>query len=899
VAVLAAVCAIPALASAPAKAQAQAGSTPLKVLVLPFGVDAGPQLAYLEDALPANLARALEPGFQVVPRQRAARLMRQRSMETLDLAAVRELTLLTGADYAVYGRVQSQGGGVVIEARLVEGFGLQPAESLRVRALDADQVLPAVDRLARQIVSSLADKDVVTDIEVRGNEFLEKDVVLLRIQTRTGEELDRASINKDIRNIHELGYFEDVQVEVEETEQGKRLVYIVEEKPKIKEIRFHGHDELDDEDDFLEAMTTKPGSVVNTKVLADDLAAIREMYRKEGFYNASLDYRLEEVGENQAILHVDIEEGSRLYIKSITLKGVEKMDPDDVKDQMMLKERWFFSWLTGSGVLNEDLIERDVSAIEAYYANNGFIEAKVSQPEVVFGEDGIHISVEIQEGERYRMGEVRFAGDLLDTPQNLEELLQAGELAEDDAWFDRSVVRGDIQTLTDYYSNYGYAYAQVDLSMDSHPEQGVADVVFSIDKRQKIYVNRVTIQGNDKTRDNVIRRELRITDGQLFSGKAIRRSSQRLNKLGYFSEVDIEPVPGPEPTEMDLKVTVKEQPTGMLSAGIGYSTYSKVFLTASIKEENLLGRSYSLGFEANLSEQSQTYTISFTNPNLYDSDFLVGADTYLLDREYSSYSKQTIGAKLRLGHPLGEYTRLFWGYRADQYTIYDLEDDASDYARDYEGDNWSSVAHAAVVRDTTDRRFNPSEGTKTRIFSEYGGGVLGGDDNFISTLGDYSFYVPLFWGTVFHGHTRVGFVFRNQRDEIPPFERFYLGGMNTVRGYANDEISPIDPETGDEIGGVREFYTNLEFLFPIWEDAGLVGLAFYDTGNTWEEGDSFFVDNSPNDADLVFGMYRSVGFGLRWYSPLGPMRLEYGYALDNLLGGGDRTQLEFSLGQPL
>jgi outer membrane protein insertion porin family len=377
---------------------------------------------------------------------------------------------------------------------------------------------------------------------------------------------------------------------------------------------------------------------------------------------------------------------------------------------------------------------------------------------------------------------------------------------------------------------------------------------------------------------------MRLADGELYDGKKISRSNVRLTKLDFFETVDIETVPTQKENEMDLKVKVKEKSTGMLSAGAGYSSLDKLFFTAQIRERNLFGKGYNVGVRGSFSSRNTNYDIYFWNPSLYNSKLGIGGDVYWKEREYFEYDKESIGGRVRFSYPLGEFTKLYWNYKLEQYTISEVDKDADEDIQDIKGDNWASAAYAAITRDTTNRRINPSRGTENTLSLEYSGGVLGGDDNFIKTIYDTSFYHPLFWDTVFHWHAKLGYIFENSGEKIPSFERFYLGGMGSIRGYPGDEIAP-KYDNGDYKGGSKEFFTNFEYIFPLNKDLGVNGVLFFDAGNTWDD------DESP-DMDL----YKSVGPAINWYSPLGLLNFFYGIGLDELDGEKHR-KFGFSVGQ--
>jgi len=860
----------------------------VKLAVLPFQINASPELAYLNESLPEMLAQKLhDMDIPTVGQDELTRIIEDQHITELDLQTARDLALLSSAQYAVYGSFSQIGESLSLDVRLVEAFGLKEPKALFVVKEGLINLLPAIDELAEKIGQELLSQEKIAAIKVEGTHILEKDVVLMRLHIQKGDIYDPKEINQEVKRLFELGYFDDVKVTTADTMDGKEVTFEVKEKPLIQAIGVVGAKELD-EDDIIEVMSSKTGSVLNPKVLVEDMDKIRDLYRKKGYYNAKVSYELESSEPGRARLTITIDEGKELYIEGITIEGAEQLDPDDIEDELALSTRGMFSWLTGTGVLKEELLDRDAAAIEAYYGNRGFMDAKVGQPEVDYKEDGIYITFKINEGKRYKVGKVTFSGDLIIDEATLFKVCHLDDLTnEEDGYFDRSKLRADIQNLADFYTNYGYAYAEANADLNRNEEDLTFDVNYVMTKGRKVYIRQVKIQGNTKTRDNVIRREMRLTDGNLFSGAKLNRSNVRLTKLDYFETVAIETVPTREPDQMDLVVKVKEKSTGMISAGAGYSTLDKLFFTASIQERNLFGKGYNTSFSGSFGATTTRYDVTFWNPHYEDTKLGLGAQAYVTDVDYDDYDKKSIGGKALFGYPLGEYTRLSWNYKLERYTISDLDEDEFEHDEIEAGTFWASAAYVGVTRDTTNRRINPTRGTKNTLSVEYSGGLLQGDDEFIKYIGDSSWYHPLFWSTVFHWHGQAGYLMKNGNDEIPLFERFYLGGINSVRGYKGRDIAPrYDDGSGDKKGGTKEFFTNFEYIFPINKEIGILGVAFFDAGNVWDD-----------DETVDFDLYKSVGAGIRWYSPLGPLRLEYGYGLDDddeVSGGG---RVEFSVGQ--
>lgn len=859
----------------------------VRLLVMPFEVNAGPDLAYLADDLPKLIGdRLREKGFQVGPHETILKLIESENVSYLDVATVRDLSLLAEANVGVYGSFSQVGETLSIDARVVDAFGQRPPKPVFVVREGLINILPAVDELVERIAAELVKQETIAAIEVRGAKVLDDDVVLMRLGVQKGDPYNPGQLSEEMKRVYELGYFEDVQVLVDDLPEGKRVIFQVEEKPRVQAITVEGNEELDDED-VLAVMSTKTGGVLNPSLLAEDLGRIRELYKKEGFYLAEVEHEVVSTEDLQSRLVIKVVEGQELYITDVRIKGAEALDEDDVKDELALAERGALSWITGSGVLRQELLERDTAAIEAYYANRGFMDVRVAQPEVTYGEEGISIVFTVEEGPRYKVGEILFRGDLLEAPEALKDLTAMDDLKAEEEFFNRSTLRDDAQALTDHYTNYGYAFAETDTTINKNDNELTIDVTYFMAKNQLVRIRRVTLEGNTKTRDNVIRRNMDLADGDVFSGKGLRRSSEKLTKLDFFETVDLETVPTGDPGALDLKVKVKEKSTGMITGGVGYSSSSRFFVSGKVLERNLFGLGYYLGFSGAFSGDDTLYNLSFFNPSVWDTKLGWGLDAYIAEETYNDFDKETQGGRVKFSYPIGEYSRLFWNYRLDFYTLTDIGDDASDSIREHEGDNISSVIELAALRDSTNRRMNPSSGSVNKLSLEHGGGVLGGDDDYIKTVFETNwFWEPFFEEHVLHLRGQFGYLFENFGGDVPVFERFYLGGINTIRGYPLRHVAPIDSDTEDFIGGNKSFFSNVEYIFPLESEFGLLGLVFFDIGNAWEE-------DNWNLSDLK----KSVGGGLRWFSPFGPLRLEYGYALNEVYDQGGKHKVEFSVGQ--
>ncbi len=877
-----------------------------QVLIVPYQVNAGDDMAYLRDDVPKLLLERLQSqGIRVVPMARARSILDQQNVETLDLQTARRMGVTSNVAAVVYGVFNQLGGGFTLDSRIVpitsnqipDVVTLQKGSIIELAAA-VDTLSSRVNKLVNQSPSAVGtnpalaggaplQKGAISDIQVNGLRVMDPDAVLMRLSIRKGDTPDAAAINEEVKRVWDMGYFSDVSANIE---SGNVLVFNVVEKPRIDSIQILGSDEID-EDDILAAMSTKTGAVLNEKLLADDVQTVTELYRKEGYYLAAV--TPEVIGRDGGVgarLVLSVEEGNKLYIQEVNIEGLSELDQDDISDYMALQPRSLLSWFTGTGVLEEEYLERDSNAIAAFGLNEGFVDIQVSAPEVEYKTDGIYITFQVNEGPRYTINKVQFGGDLIDTEERLLTVVQMDDQKEEHEYFSLTVMQEDAKRLSNFYGDYGYAFAEVDTKI-LKDESGAPSlsIGYLVNKKQKVYIRRAVVEGNYRTRDNVILRELRLADGDVYEGAKMRRSTARLNRLGYFESVDTELVPTGSPEEVDLKIKVKETNTGAIMAGIGYSTYYDVGVSGSVMERNLFGRGYWLQLQGFLSWRRTSGIFSFTNPRLYDTDLLIGNDLYYTHDYWDDFTKDTLGDTIRLAYPIGEYTTIGAGYRLERYELYDIEDSTSPTITDYEGINWTSAINARIVRDTTNDRANPTEGTITRLWAEYGGGGLGGTDNFIKAMIDWQGFYSLADNHVFHVRGRLGGVFENQSGSVVPvFERFYIGGIDTIRGYDYTALSPRDEKYNDRIGGDRMGVLNVEYIWTFQEDLGLAIVPFFDAG--------FNIDSSY--MDINSHVVASAGLELRWRSPMGDLRVAYGIPLSDDYDGNRPTgRFEFTMGQ--
>lgn len=851
-----------------------------KITLLPFTVNA-PDAANVEKRITALLQEKLqEYGFSVVVRG---------SKAPKDATIARQQAINAKTEYAIYGTYNQVGQGFSLNVRTVY-TGSNVVRPYYAEGSSLVDLSSAIDGIASQLPLRLQNKSGISAIEIRGVEVLDSERVLMRITSKIGQEPNAESMDEDIRAIWDMGYFSDVTAKLVKNPlgAGEILVFDVVEKPRIASIRVEGSDAIDEED-VLGAMNSNSGSILNEKLLVEDLQVVKELYRKKGYYLTEVAYSVENAKSGkETVLVLDINSGKKLYIKQVDMLGVDEKIQDELRKITKLRKRNAISWFTKHGVLEEEFLQRDMDAIQGYLVDQGYLDTVVEYPSVDYATDGIIVGFTIKAGTRYKIGQVGFAGDLLETEEVLYERIALDELEKDDEYFSLTTMQKDVEILKNTYNDYGFAFAEIRTDTPIDRVAGTVDVVYQLVPKEKVFIRNVFLEGNYETRDNVILRELRLADGQQYDGAKVRRSIERLHKLNFFSDVNIDLIPTGEPGEVDLKVVVKETTTGSVSMGLGYSTYDSMGVSAAIDQRNLFGRGYNLGVNGYISGKTLSMRAHFVNPRINNTNLGFISSIYAEDEEWPDYEKRTVGTEWGLTYPLGEYTSVSSSYRLEFYDLSEVEPDASLAIKSYGGNNVASVVSATIGRDTTNHPLMPTKGTKQSIRVEYGGGFLGGSDDFYKITGNYGIFYGLNQNHVLHVRGTISAVFENGNDVVPAFERFYIGGMNSLRGYDYEDISPQDVRTGETIGATRIGYGTVEYIWRVNEEFGIFLVPFFDFGTTFDHDYDSWGDQ----------LYYSSGLEVRWNSPFGALRFAYGIPFTDDVEGEELSgRFEFSMGR--
>lgn len=751
-----------------------------------------------------------------------------------------------------------------------------------------------------------AEGEKLLEVQITGNRRIESAAILNVVKSKAGDTLYDDKSDADIRAIYKLGYFQDVQASVEQSDRGTVLIYTVLEKPIVRDIKFEGNKELKT-DKLKEVLEFRQNAIFSSKDLAKSVAKMKKLYGDDGYYLAEITPQIDKSSATDLTVTFKIVEGLKILISDIRFDGNKAFSNRKLLGVMETKEKWFLSWLTGAGTFKEDVLKNDVLLITDFYLNNGYINVKVGEPLVRLNDSktALDVFIGITEGDQYRIGEIGFKGELLESATELRKKMKSeqGEI------FNKSTLRTDIATLTDAYADKGYAFANVNPLTRPDSDKKTVDMTFDMEKGELVHIERINIAGNPKTRDKVIRRELRVTESELYSATGMKRSKQNLMNLGYFEEANIATAKGSTGNKLNVNVDVKEKPTGTFSVGGGYSSLDGFIGQGSIQQANFLGLGLKANVSASIGGKSQTYSVGLFDPHFLDSKWSLGADIYRSERQYNDYSRRLMGGDIKTSYPISDEIGTFFMYK---YEIKDIYLPSSGYqALNFQdpniyilGASTTSAILGSITRNTTDYNLDPSTGMINSFTVDFAG--LGGNNRYARYTTDHHWFHPIYKKLIFNTRLTLGYI-QEIGQPVPIDEKFYLGGISSLRGYKARTVSPSRSQLDKDIngnqsvnnvflGGDKEFFGSTELTIPLLQDAGIKGVLFFDYGSSFTDVNTMFrtkLANYSGGSSLLM----SYGLGIRWASPLGPLRLEYGIPI-NPRGGVDNAsgRFEFSIG---
>lgn len=776
--------------------------------------------------------------------------------------------------------------------------------------------------------SAIGITSVINEIKVGGNDRVEEEAIRVYLTSRVGEPLNQEAVDKDIRAIYKMGFFKNVEARVTE-ENGKTLLtYWVEERPLIKEVHTEGNKGLSKED-LENALKVHPRTILNPVKIRTGIGNAKKEYEKKGFLDADITYRTEETTAGEVILTFTVNENDKVRIQAIEFEGNKAFPSSQLASILSTRKQNFLSRFLNTGVMNREALKTDVERLTAWYYDNGYINVRIDEPKVERKEDGIHVTMRIDEGDQFMMGEVSFTGEVPGGPEEakLRVALEKGTV------FKASMLRDDVFRLTGFFSDLGYAFVNVEPETSVHPETKTVDVAYRVDKGPEVYIDRIEVAGNTKTRDKVIRRELRIQEQTLFTATGLQYSKERVQRLGFFEDVNVTTQRGARNDLLNVLVDVKEAQTGAFSVGAGFNSSTSIIASARIQENNLMGYGQQLTVGASIGTRYRNSILSYTIPFVFDTPLTLGADLFDWRFAFEDFDRSGLGGNLRTFYPLTalglnslwglplEDVRLGLQYQWERSRISNFDPITPAAIRAERGSKTSGTITPSFVRNTLNHPFDPTGGSMQQL--SFGLAGLGGEEHYKKAELEARFFVPVYrsprWGQFtwmtggFFGYGIGDIDFRERgpigtesqeilKDDMPLFDRYFPGGINSIRGFGERSLGPrekvtvavTDPDAAGglrlktyhrPIGGSEQLVFNNELNFPIVQQLNLKGVVFSDIGN------AFTQKQGIDPSDFRY----SVGAGIRWRSPFGPIRIELGKAL-NAKSDERTSTIHFSFG---
>ena len=753
---------------------------------------------------------------------------------------------------------------------------------------------------------------IISAIQIEGNQRVEGDAIRLHISSQAGHPLNEAVVDSDIKSIYRMGFFDRVDAEVEHQGRSVILTYKVKERPLITDVRFGGMKAIKPTDDkIINAVKLHGGSVLDPARVQETIKGIKVAYQDKGYLDARVTFRTVPEGNNTAIGVFDVNEGPIVEISKVDFTGNQHFSSSQLANLLQTHQHNLLSFFFNTGILDQKKLQDDTDRLNAFYYDHGFLNAHVGEPVVDRHGNSLTVTFNIDEGPIYKVGTVAVAGDLK-VPQ--KDLLNKLTIKPNEV-FAGSKMQHDVLTLSDFYSDRGYAYVNVDPRTAVDPATRTVNVIFNITPGREVLVDRINVTGNSKTSDKVIRRELLIQEQEPYSTSKIQASKKRLDALGYFSNTRITTSPGPQPDQIDLDVAVQEANTASLQIGGGYDSYSSVFGNFSLGNSNLFGGGEAVSANAQIGFLYQNYNLSYTEPWFLDMPLAVSLQLFYDKLYLYSFNQTNTGFLINTTYPLTElgFKKLGplpldnvvagLGYQFENVGIGGLSQFTTYQILQYKGYTNVSEIMPSIRRFTVDNPTDPRSGSIQSLSMELAG--LGGS-SFAKGVFHTRFFIPYIksprWGEwVFAPGVTYGIgtsISGGKGNELPLYERFFPGGVGgggDVRGYSlyslGPEVTLYDqqgvPYAIEQVGGSQELLMSSETTFPIVTAFGLRGAAFLDAGN------AYYLSQSP-----ISHLQTAAGIGVRWKSPFGPIAIDIARPL-NPRPNDQHTVFDFGAGAPL
>ncbi|MBF0539927.1 MAG: outer membrane protein assembly factor BamA [Nitrospirae bacterium] len=743
------------------------------------------------------------------------------------------------------------------------------------------------------------DNPPVNFIEIKGVFRIEEGAIRAVLTQKIGEPLSKTKVADDIKAIFQMGYFRDVRVDTEFFEGGVKLTYILKEKPTIVSLIFHGNVEYD-EVDLKKEITLMKGSIGDNALIQDNVSKLKNFYEGKGYHKIEVYPIIKYRSEQEVEVIFEIKENEKLKIREIVISGNEKISSSEIIDSMRSGVWWLGSFISDSGFVKDQDLKMDPERIVDLYYNYGYIDATATEPAVKViekvndqliikhpdvpghwvkeNQEGYSLSVEVYEGLQYKLSTVTFSGTKAFPASDIQDLIKikSGET------FNKKTIGEDIRRITEYYTERGYALVSINPKVIPNKSTLTVSIEYAISEGKLYKIGRIEISGNTITRDKVIRREFLLDEGDIFNSKKLKRTYEKLMNLNFFEKVEISPKPHSEDNLIDLDVKVKEKSTGSFSLGGGYSSLESFMVFAKITKANLFGSGQIIQINAQVGGITTLYEITYQEPWFMDKPLSFNMSIFDTSMVYVDYTKSSAGFSAGFNKRFLDYYSTGIIYKFEDIDVFDMNSNASNWLKSFEGKSTTSSVTVNVERDSRDNFLDPTKGSRNAAFFTYAG--LGGTNNFFKDGVDTSWFFPIA-PTTFSLRGRFSYAAGINGEALPVFERYYIGGIYTIRGFDFGAAGPRDSQ-GTYIGGSTFVILSGEFVFPILPSVKLKGVTFLDSGSAY---------SSLNDINFNSFKY-STGGGIRWISPMGPIRIEYGYILHGKNPGESVGKVEFAIG---
>ncbi|MBI5610120.1 MAG: outer membrane protein assembly factor BamA [Deltaproteobacteria bacterium] len=746
---------------------------------------------------------------------------------------------------------------------------------------------------------------VIAKLSLAGLERVESKVALGQIRSREGMAVDPQLVADDVRRLFQLGLFDDVRVGLKRlpqkpdaTETPVELRFQLLERPSISAIEVRGNTEQSTES-INKVIDLRINNLYSPQDAATNVTKIKDLYRDEGFFLATVSHHVEPQPQNQVKVVFDVVERAEVKVREVQLLGNEGIADDDIKAVLRTQEGGVTSIIGKGGNFKPDNLDMDVQILQYLYLTRGYIQAKIDEPIVSLSPDMkyITIAVRIHEGPQFRVGKVSVEGDTVEPADKVVPTLalKPGDI------FNYAMVQQDGNKIRDLQKNAGYAHATVENNSVPDMDKRTVDWTYRVQRGKKCFFGQISLAGGTSTRDKVIRREMTFVEGELYSEQKIQQSQARIQRLGYFEKVEIKTKPTAIAQVLDVVVEVKERTTGTFQVGMGFSSIDNFIATMQIAKDNFLGRGQRMSVQGQLSSIRTVFQASFFEPYFLDSNVTFSIDLYRFDQLYTDFSRRATGGGFSWGYRFTDTLIADLGYTGEQVvtTIGGLSGRTTVPVANYFGSGFTSSLRGTLSFDSRDDRMFPTTGWYVSGTAEWANQYIGSDNLFTRFTARIRRFFPLPLDGVLRFNLVGGIIEAPKGKVVPLFERFFVGGIFNVRGYARNSLGPqiAVPSSGDPaaslsaftIGGTRQLYLNNEVEVPIIKaPMNLRGLMFFDIGNAFGEGQSVLDQGS-------FPFRMSVGWGIRWFSPVGPLRFEWGVPI-NPRPGEQPLAFEFTIG---